>query len=457
MGLPESDDLVDGVEPGVLREGSRDDLERVRERFYGKLGPAADGCGVVAEPELEFDLDRPAADDELAVLNGVLDDPGRVVDRPLEFVEQELGGAAQEDRDGLRVLAPGDDRQVGVGDLPGRFGMAERRFGEFFGLVDDGAAERFCGELHILFFHVLEGVDAVLREVELHRVGDPLLAEDDVRAGGDDQLGELPEGLALLLGERLHLVGGGDLDLRLHLGLRDLERLGEQGDFSVRDRIRHLLEYALLVDDDAPDQFGVVHRVADLLLDLDVVLVHGVGTLAGLGRDLLHRVHHDAGDLVFDRLDGLPGHGGSGELDEVLPVVGTDGDGQFLEDLKSLLHAELVAVCDDGRVHLLGEQCLRLFHKGPDEHGRGRGAVADLVVLGLRNLNDQLAAGVLHGHLVQDGCPVVRDHHVTAGADQHLVHSPGTERCPNGGRNCFCSHDIRALRLESARALNIVP
>ncbi|OQC69153.1 MAG: hypothetical protein BWX50_01051 [Euryarchaeota archaeon ADurb.Bin009] len=200
-----------------------------------------------------------------------------------------------------------------------------------------------------------------------------------------------------------------------------------------------------------------MHRVADLRLDLDVVLVHGVGAGARPGRDLPHRIHDDVGYLLLDRLDGLAGHRGVGDLYEVLTVFKPDRYGQVIKNREGLLHAELVTVRDDRGVNVLGEQSLRLFHQRPDQNRRGRGAVADLVVLGLGDLDDQLGTGVLHGHLVQDGCPVVRDHHITAGADQHLVHSPGTERCPNGGRNCFCSHDIRALRLESARALNIFP
>ncbi|OQC69154.1 MAG: hypothetical protein BWX50_01052 [Euryarchaeota archaeon ADurb.Bin009] len=206
MGLPESNGLVDRVKPGVLRERPRDDLERVRKGFDGKLGPAPDGCRVVADAELKLGLHRPAADDEPAVLDGVLDDPGCVVDRPLELVEQELGGAPEEDRDGFRVVAPGYDRQFGVRELFGRFGVAERRCVEFLGLVDDGAAECPCCELHVLFLYVLDGIYAALREIVLDGIGDPLLAEDDVCTRGGDLIGDLLEGLAFLLGERLHLV-----------------------------------------------------------------------------------------------------------------------------------------------------------------------------------------------------------------------------------------------------------
>ncbi|KAF5041170.1 hypothetical protein DSECCO2_525770 [anaerobic digester metagenome] len=259
MGLPESDDLVDRVEPGVLRKRPRDDLERVCKRLDGELDTPADSCGVVADAYLEFGLHRAAADDKFPVLNGVLDDTGCVVDCPLEFVEQELGGAPQEDGDGLRVVAAGDDRQVGIGDLRYLFRVAERRRSELLGLVDDGAAERLRSELHVFLFDVLDGIDAGFCEVILYRVGDPLLAEEGVCAGGGDLVSKSPEGLAFLLGERLHLVGGGNLDLRLHLGLRDLERHGNQGNLHVRDLLRHLLEDALLVDDDAADQFGVVH------------------------------------------------------------------------------------------------------------------------------------------------------------------------------------------------------
>jgi len=61
------------------------------------------------------------------------------------------------------------------------FSVTERRRVELFGLVDDRAAERLGGELHIVLLHVFDGVDTVLGQVILHRVGDPLLAEDDVR------------------------------------------------------------------------------------------------------------------------------------------------------------------------------------------------------------------------------------------------------------------------------------
>jgi hypothetical protein len=68
--LPEVDKRLDGVEAGVLREGARDDVQRLGERFDRELLAAADGAGELAELHREFRLARAAAGQHAAVLEG---------------------------------------------------------------------------------------------------------------------------------------------------------------------------------------------------------------------------------------------------------------------------------------------------------------------------------------------------------------------------------------------------
>jgi len=74
-------------------------------------------------------------------------------------------------------------------------------------------------------------------------------------------------------------------------------------------------------------------------------------------------------------------------------------------------------------VQALHQQQLGLLQQRAREHDDARGAVADLVVLAGRQLDNQPRNLVLHLHLCQDRRAVVGDRHVAVGRDEHLVHA----------------------------------
>ena len=65
------------------------------------------------------------------------------------------------------------------------------------------------------------------------------------------------------------------------------------------------------------------------------------------------------------------------------------------------------------------------------DHRRG-GPVADLLILGFRDLDQHLRRGMFHVNFLEDRDPIVGDHDVTHAVHQHLVHPTGPEGRPNG-------------------------
>ena len=448
VGRAELHEHVDRVETRVLGERAGDDLERRGERLDRELGPPADGRRVVLEPERELGLGRTAARNELAVLDDDRDDPDRVLEGAVQLVDHVLGTAAHEDRDRLRVLAARDVGHLLAGELPL---LDEARAPEFLGRdrVDrrDERGTRGPGELlHVRLLDPAQGEDAGLREVVLGDVVDPLLAEENGRAGLDDLIDDRADHPLLFVEEGLELVGARDVDLGVDLGLLELDRGVQEEDLRVSDLLRHGWVDSLLVDQHALDDLGVVDRAADLLLDLDVVLVDRAVVLG----DHADRLHDELGQLVLGGLGALAGHRGLGDLLEVAEVGLRDRDRDLLEDLLGLLGGEPVPGCDHRGVDVLVEELLGALQELARDHDCRGGAVADLVVLGLGDLDHHLGGRVLDVHLLQDRHAVVRDHDVADRVDEHLVHALRAECGPDCVRDGLGRGDVVALRVPTA-------
>lgn len=99
--MPQVRDDLDAVQPRVLRQRRWDDLHGVRERLpaYGL------GAGQFARPPTERlrdgDLRGAASGDERFLFDEAADDAKGVVQGAFGFVEDEVVGAAADDRDGL--------------------------------------------------------------------------------------------------------------------------------------------------------------------------------------------------------------------------------------------------------------------------------------------------------------------------------------------------------------------
>ncbi len=439
----EGDEHVDRVETRILGEGSRDDLERVCKRLDGELGAPADTCGVLAEPKRELDLGRTAAGDELLVLDGNTDDPERVLDDAVEFIDDVLGAAADDDRDRLGVLALGDEDHLLTGDL---LLLDTARLSEFLGCDGiygaDDCRTGGAGELlHVALLDAPHGKDAGLRQVVLGDVVDALLAEEDVCAASDDLVYDALDHPLLFVEEHLELVGARDADLGVDFGLLELDGGVQEQDLRVLDRTGHGGVHALLVDDHAFDDLGVLNGPADFLLDLHEL---GVDAAVGVG-DHRDSLDDELGEFLLCDLGALAGHGGVGKLAEHRHVVGLDVDGDLVENLLRPVGGHAVAVGDDRGVYILVKEVLCTLQEFACDHHCGRGAVPDLVVLGLGDLDHHLRSRVLDIHLLQDGHAVVRDDDVADGVDEHLVHALGPERCPYSACDGLCGSDVARL------------
>jgi hypothetical protein len=103
-------------------------------------------------------------------------------------------------------------------------------------------------------------------------------------------------------------------------------------------------------------------------------------------------------------------------------IIEIDHYRDLLEVLQGLLLCVPVTVDDHRRVDLLRHQLHRLLEELTREDHDGRRAVADLVVLSLRDLDHHLRRWVLDIHLLQHRRAVVGDSDVAEAVHQHLVH-----------------------------------
>jgi len=117
----------------------------------------------------------------------------------------------------------------------------------------------------------------------------------------------------------------------------------------------------------------------------------------------------------------------------------------------------LVVPLDDGRrMDVVVEQVLGLRQQFASQHGRGRGAVPDLVLLGLGDLHDHLGGGMFDVHLVEDGRAVVRDDDVARVGDEHLVHPARAQCRAYRFAHRLAGGDVRRLGVLAAGALGVL-
>src|SRR5437867_728586 len=344
--LAQLDQDVDWVETRVLREGPWDDLDGIRERFDGDLLAPADSRREVAQGEGDFHRTRTAAGDDLAVLDRDRDDARRVLEGPLELIDDMLGAPAQKDRDRLRILASRDERHLIVADLllVRELRETEVVLRELIELRHDLAAGRFRELLHVRLLDAAYCIDFLLREVVLREIVDALLAEYHGRAAFPHVLDHALQHRRFLVEEGLELGRVRDLDLRVDLGLLDLKGRIDESDLRVPHFAGHPGVHAFLVDDDAVDELRVRDRTALLLDDLDVVVVDEVRSVGSLLRDRRHRLHGDVRQEFLVAACGLGRHRGHPDLLEDVKVLD--------RNLRRDLHEHLVhSAGAQGRAH----------------------------------------------------------------------------------------------------------
>ena len=362
--------------------------------------------------------------------------------------------AADQDRNRLRVLAARDEGHLVIADLllVDELGVAEVVLRELVELRDDLPARGLRQLLHVGLLDPPDGVDFLLREVVLREVVDAFLAEEHVRAALPDGLDHPLQHPFLLVEEGLELGRIRDLDLRVDLRLLDFEGRVDQGDLPFLHFARHAGVDAFLVHDDPVHELRVGDRSALLLDDLDVVVVDEVRAIRALLRDRRDGLDGDVGEQLLVPARGLRGHRGHRDLLEGVQVLHGNLHRDLLEDLPRLVRRLAVARGDYGRMNVLFDQVFRLLEQLSREDDRRGRAVAGLLVLGLRDLDEHLGRRVLDVNLLQDRHAIVRDHDVPEAVDQHLVHPAGPEGRADRVRNGLRRGDVVELRSLAALA-----
>jgi hypothetical protein len=200
---------------------------------------------------------------------------------------------------------------------------------------------------------------------------------------------------------------------------------------------------AVLVEQEAVDDLGVLDAAARLLREADVVgLDRDVAVLfVGDGAD---RLHGDGSQRVEVTARQLARHRRASDLLEDLVVVDVDLGREVVEDLLGALGGQVEPARDQRGVDVV-EQVLGLVEELTGEHDAAGRTVANLLLEALGDLDHHLGRGVLDVDLVEDGDAIVRDDDVTHRVDEHLVHPSGTERGANGVADSSGSLDVVAL------------
>mmetsp|Transcript_61312 Transcript_61312/g.161124 ORF Transcript_61312/g.161124 Transcript_61312/m.161124 type:complete len:491 (-) Transcript_61312:36-1508(-) len=461
---------INGVHGGVLRKRLGDDQQSLGKLRDGPLLVGVEGPGVVLQMEAQRGLHSAAPWHHGVGLERPRDRAERVVHRALGLREHELVGAAEEDRGGLRLLAALDEDEVVVAYplLDHLVGAAEVGRVEALVPVHVGHGEQHLragalgDALDVLLVHAAGGEDAVLHKVLHGKVVDALCGEEHVGPGLADRLDLVLRDVHLLLAHPLQLVRvvDDDVDVHRHLVLLQVEvdarDLGAASQ-AAADLGHHLLRAAGHLDRVAVgDQDRLVGALPVRLEDVD--LAHGVLRLAVGVRDLhrLDRLDDDLREDVPLAPDKLGGEGGLRNLREHVLVQLVHLDAQVaLDVLQGLLHRDAVPGDDRRRVDVVLDQLVRALQQlRRDDHHRG-GAVADLRVLQVCQLHQNLGGGVLHLELLQDGGAVVGDRDVADVVHEHLVQALRTQRrLQDIGESHDGRHILRS-DISSARTISV--
>jgi len=115
------------------------------------------------------------------------------------------------------------------------------------------------------------------------------------------------------------------------------------------------------------------------------------------------------------------------------------------------------ALDDRRRVDVLLEEVLCVLQEFARHRHRGRRAVAGLVLLGFRDLDDHLGRRVVDVHLLEDGHAVVGDRDRSHRVDEHLVHPFRAERRANRLGDRACRPDVELLGVTVLYPLCVLP
>mmetsp|Transcript_31354 Transcript_31354/g.105599 ORF Transcript_31354/g.105599 Transcript_31354/m.105599 type:complete len:397 (-) Transcript_31354:681-1871(-) len=225
------------VEARVLGQRARDDLKGFGELFDGVLLEARAAVAVRHDLPRQLQLAGAGAVDEARVLADGAHRVHRVVDGPLDVVEQRVRRRTEHDGRNLRrvpgrLLEDGDHLAADLAHARG--GDEAQLLGRRRPEADEGRGARGAAEAPQLPLRDnLQGHELVLlQEVQRH-LGDGAPDDDELGAAGVDCLDDLLERALLRLVVVQELLGRADEDGALGLRLRHLEAAVEDGDLCV--------------------------------------------------------------------------------------------------------------------------------------------------------------------------------------------------------------------------------
>mmetsp|Transcript_29972 Transcript_29972/g.45143 ORF Transcript_29972/g.45143 Transcript_29972/m.45143 type:complete len:255 (+) Transcript_29972:1049-1813(+) len=208
----------------------------------------------------------------------------------------------------------------------------------------------------------------------------------------------------------------------------------------------------VLIDDDALDHRRVFQLASDLAFDLDVVKVN-VPSLQVCNRQ--DCVDTDACQLFLAGANHLGAQGRAGRLLQGGFVILHDV--HLLGDLRNTVHSHLAGAleaCGDSEgVDALLDEAERLLEHGACHHNDASGAIANLVVLRLGQLHQELGDVMGHVHLFQDSGSIVRDQDIPIRSDNHLVHALWSHGASNGFADRLGGEDVGLVCLCSLQSL----
>mmetsp|Transcript_32272 Transcript_32272/g.79948 ORF Transcript_32272/g.79948 Transcript_32272/m.79948 type:complete len:351 (+) Transcript_32272:698-1750(+) len=350
------------------------------------------------------------------------------MERALGLIDDHLVAAAHEDRHRLRVGAILNDDHAVLGRAERLLVHVARRAelvcGELREARHDARVGRNGEQLDLDAAHPADRRQVVLHQQVVRLVVKTPLADDEVAARVLDLFDHVEEVVLLRLLHLLVRLHRLELELVLRLRLRRLEGAREDAHLGILDVLGHLRVRHVLVDDDAAHEARVLQLAAHLAVHLDEV---EVDILAIEVSDSEHGIDGDLRHGAVRAVDNLRAQRRHRHLHQRLAVLVLKGVCDRAEVLDSDRSGAVKALGDTHRVDAAVEESLCLVEQRAREHNDARRAVANLVVLRLGQLDEELADLVVDAHLLQDGGTIVRDGHIAVGALEHLVHALGPQ------------------------------
>mmetsp|Transcript_96815 Transcript_96815/g.260329 ORF Transcript_96815/g.260329 Transcript_96815/m.260329 type:complete len:299 (+) Transcript_96815:355-1251(+) len=273
------------VGTAIVGQAPGDDLQSVRDGPVGKLPRARDRLGLLLEPGRQLHLRGAAAWQHPGLQDDVPRHAKRILQVALHLVEHVSGGAAEDDRAGLGVLALRHEGEVLVADLLDLKQAAlgsNGRLGQLLGAVADRRAGDAGDAVVVRLADAADHGDVRLEQEVLRQVGDTLLCDHKVRLDLDDVFAHLLHLILFLLQQLLPIGFLGDLDVGLALALLVLQRAIQQHHPRVLDHAAHPRVSDVLVKHDSVQDHALRELTARKLLHLGVALEVDFLTAVGL-------------------------------------------------------------------------------------------------------------------------------------------------------------------------------